>query len=99
MTLESSRSTFSSAEHLNEGIHFPKCSAASSCDLAKCSEKLSMCLFLVLTSGHLFTYGTSETAVLLLCWWFATAELLRAPGGEQIFEAVDTKRLIFVYHL
>lgn len=100
MTLELSRSMFSSAEHLNERIHFPNCSAASSCDLAKRSEKLSTCLFLVPTSGHVFTYGTSETAVLLLCkYWFAIAELLQAPGGEQICEAVDIKCLIFVYHL
>lgn len=30
MTPELFGSVFSSAEHLNEGIHFPKCSAASS---------------------------------------------------------------------
>jgi len=68
--------------------------------LAKCSEKLSMCLFLVPTSGHLFTYSTSETALLLLDkWWFATAKLLRAPGGKQIGEAADTKSLLSVYHI
>lgn len=100
MTSELFRSTFPSAEHLNEGIHFPKGSAASSCDLAKGSEKLSTCLFLVPTSGDLFTYGPSETATLLLCeLWLATAELLRAPGAEQVCEAVDTKCLVFVYRL
>lgn len=100
MTSESFRSMLPSAEHLNEGIHFPKDAAASSCDLAKGSEKLSTCLFLVPTSGDLFTYGPSETAALLLCKsWLATTELLRAPGAEQICEAVDTKYLIFVYCL
>lgn len=100
MTLESSRPTFSSAEHLNDGIYFPKRSAASSCDLTKRSKKLSTRLFLVPTSGHLFTYSTSETAARLLCKsWFATAESLEAPGAEQICEAVDIKCLIFVYHL
>lgn len=58
-------------------------------------QKLSTHLFLVPTSGHLFTYRTSETAALLLDkQWFATAELLPAPGGEQICEAVDTECLI-----
>lgn len=56
----------SSVEHLKEGILFPNCSAVSNCDLAKCSEKLSACLFLVPTSELLFTYSTSETALLLL---------------------------------
>jgi len=55
MPLELLGSRLSSAEHLNEGIRFPNRSAASSCDLAKCSEKLSTCLFLVLASGHFFT--------------------------------------------
>lgn len=100
MTPELFGSVFSSAEHLNEGIYFPKCSAASSCALAKQSEKLSTCLFLVLTSGHKFIYSPSETTVLLLHkLWFTTAKLIRVPGAEQICEAVDTKCHVFVYHL
>lgn len=91
MTPEQFESGFSSAKHLNEGIHFPKCSAASSCALVKQLKKLSTCLFLVPTSGHKFIYGPSETAVLLLRKsWCTTAKLIRAPGAEQICEAVDT---------
>lgn len=100
MTLELFGSGFSSAEHLNEGIHFPKCSAAGSCALVKQLEKLSTCLFLVPTSGHKFIYSPSETTVLLLRKsWFTTAKLIRAAGAEQICEAVDTKCRLFVYHL
>lgn len=85
MTPELLGSVFSSAEHLNEGIHFPKCSAASSCALVKQLEKLSTCLFLVPTSGHKFISGLSETTVLLPCKsWFTTAKLIRVPDAEQI---------------
>lgn len=97
MTPELFGSGFSSAEHLNERIHFPKRSAASSCALVKQLGKLSSCLFLVPTSGHKFIYSPSETTVLLLRKsWFTTAKLIRVPGAEQICEAVDTKCHVFV---
>lgn len=99
-TPEQFESGFSSAKHLNEGIHFPKCSAASSCALVKQLKKLSTCLFLVPTSGHKFIYGPSETAALLLRKsWRTTAKLIRVPGAEQICEAADTKCRVFVYPL
>lgn len=82
------------------GYIFPNVQQPAAVTWPNAQKKLGTRLFLVPTSGHLFTYSASETAARLLCKsWFATAESLEAPGGEQICEAVDIKCLIFVYHL